>query len=54
MTRMAKSAWETGEFELDWDAYLRIKNPDMDVERVGKQVFDQRVEEIRKGLARDR
>lgn len=38
--------WDTGIFELDWDAYLRIYKPGSDAESVSEDEFEKCVEEL--------
>jgi hypothetical protein len=42
--------WETGIFELNWDAYLRISKPGSDVESVSEIEFEKHVESLRAKL----
>lgn len=39
--------WETGVFELNWDAYLAISKPGSDVESVSEIEFEKHVENLR-------
>jgi hypothetical protein len=43
--------WSTGEFELDWNAYLRLVEPgSSDAEKVSESEFEKYVEELRTEL----